>query len=299
MLRCLVFALPFALVALAPAQSLAADDCPDGWFCEQNGAPRPAPAAAPEGAPPARPPVARPLPPPAPPSNYEAPGYEAPGYEPSYPPPSYPPPGYEDEPRRMQLEVPPNPPPRPRRRNFYREWGLNFHVEAALMGDKAERASNAGMAGAGFALRYRPLPPLAFEAGVDILSGTDYQGYSRTEAGLVLNTLVFFNPHDVVQIYGLGGINFSGATVTIEPRSGETPFRRYDDHYSYFGGQLGLGLEVRVSRHIALSGDVVGFIRTRTDDLSDDVPEFTDPNTHRTTNTSGGGLIRVGVSFYW
>jgi len=220
-----------------------------------------------------------------------------------YAPPSYPPPGYDERP--MHLEVPDNPPLKEvdvwkkRHRDFRREWGFNLHLEAALMGNKPERASNAGMAGLGFAFRYRPLPPLAFEAGIDLLTGTDFQGFSRSEAGLLLNTLVFFNPHDVVQLYGLGGLNVSGATVTIAPRAGEAAFSRHDEDYSYFGGQLGIGLEVRVTRRIALSGDLLGFIRTRTDDLSDDVPEFTDPNTHRTTNTSGGGLIRVGASFYW
>ncbi|MEO6600986.1 MAG: outer membrane beta-barrel protein, partial [Polyangiaceae bacterium] len=136
-------------------------------------------------------------------------------------------------------------------------------------------------------------------AGLDLLTGTDFQGYSRSEVGLLLNTLVFFNPHDLVQLYGLGGLGFSGATVTISPRSGETPFARHDEDYSYFGGQLGLGVEVRVTRRIALSGDIIGFIRGRTDDLSDHVPEFTDPSLHRTTNTSGGGLLRVGATFYW
>ncbi len=174
-----------------------------------------------------------------------------------------------------------------------------MHLEASLLGNRSERASNAGMAGVGFGFRYRPLPPLAFEAGIDLLTGTDYQGYSRSEGALLLNTLVFFNPHDVVQLYGLGGIGFSGATVRIAPRSGEASFQRYDEHYSYFGGQLGLGVEVRVTRRVALSGDLIGFIRGRTDDRADEVPEFTDPNTHRTTNTSGGGLIRVGASFYW
>jgi opacity protein-like surface antigen len=199
----------------------------------------------------------------------------------------------------MHFDAPENPPPQKRRRGAFREWGFNLHLEAALLGNRPERASNAGMAGVGFGFRYRPLPPLAFEAGIDLLTGTDFQGYSRSEGALLLNTLVFFNPHDVVQLYGLGGIGFSGATVRIAPRSGEAPFQRYDDHYSYFGGQLGVGLEVRVTRRVALSGDLVGFIRGRTDDLSDDVPEFTDPNTHRTTNTSGGGLIRLGASFYW
>jgi Outer membrane protein beta-barrel domain len=278
MSRRLVFALPFALAALAPATSLAAEDCPDGWFCEDNAAPRPAPSTAPPGAP-ERP---RPAPPPAPPSAYN--------------PPSYPPPGYEPE---MRFDAPDNPPAKERRRGPYREWGFNLHLEAAILGNKPERASNAGMAGLGFGFRYRPIPHLAFEAGLDVLTGTDFQGYSRSEVGLLLNTLVFFNPHDVVQLYGLGGLGFSGATVTVAPRSGEAPFQRHDEDYSYFGGQLGLGVEVRVTRRIALSGDIIGFIRGRTDDHSDDVPEFTDPNTHRTTNTSGGGLLRVGATFYW
>jgi opacity protein-like surface antigen len=155
------------------------------------------------------------------------------------------------------------------------------------------------MGGVGFALRYRPLPPLAFEAGVDLLTGTDYQGYSRGEAALLLNTLVFFNPHDIVQMYALGGIGFSAANVRIAPRAGEASFASHDENYSYFGAQLGLGVEVRVSRSIALGGDILGFVRARTDDQADIAPEFEDPSTHRTTNTSGGGLLRVGATFYW
>jgi len=278
MSRCLAFALPFALVALAPAVALAAEDCPDGWFCEDSAAPRPPPAG----------------PRPLPPRPSDAPG-APPGPAPAYAPPGYPPPP-EDE---INLDVPDNPPPRKRHRRAYREWGFNLHLEAALMGNKPERANNAEMAGLGFGFRYRPLPPLAFEAGIDLLTGTDFQGYSRSEAALLLNTLVFFNPHDVVQIYGLGGLGFSGATVTIAPRSGETSFKRHDEDYSYFGGQLGFGVEVRVTRRIALSGDLIGFVRRRTDDLSDTTPEFVDPETHRTTNTSGGGLLRVGATFYW
>jgi hypothetical protein len=73
----------------------------------------------------------------------------------------------------------------------------------------------------------------------------------------------------------------------------------YPQTYSYFGAQLGLGTEVRVSRRIAIGGDVVGFIRGRTDDKASYAPEFVDPNTGRATNTSGGGLVRVGATFYW
>lgn len=290
MLRSFAFTLPFALVALAPATSLAADDCPDGWFCEENAAPQAPPSPTNE-----RPRPEAPRPPPEP----AAPGYGPPSYgPPGYPPPQGPPDSAEEPP--IFLDAPDSPPPTKRRhRRGFHEWGFNLHLEAALLGNKPERSSKAEMAGLGFGFRYRPIPVVAFEAGVDLLTGTDFQGYSRSEAALLLNTLVFFNPHDVVQLYGLGGLGFSGATVTIAPRSGESPFKRHDENYSYVGAQLGFGAEVRVTRRIAIAGDLVGFIRGRTDDQSDTVPEFTDPDTHRSTNTSGGGLLRVGATFYW
>lgn len=280
----LAFTLPFfALVALSPAASLAAEDCPDGWFCEENAASAP------------REPAQRPRPvrPSAPPDG----DGEAPlGPPPDYPPPSGPPPALADD--TIVLDVP-EPPPRKRQRRRFREWGFNLHLEAALLGNKSERASNSDMAGLGFALRYRPIPLLAIEGGVDLLTGTDFQGYSRSEAALLLNGLLFFNPHDVIQLYALAGLGFSAASVTISPRAGELPFPRHDEHYAYFGGQLGLGAEVRVTRRVALAGDLIGFVRGRTDDQADTVPEFIDPNTHRATNVSGGGLLRLGATFYW
>jgi hypothetical protein len=303
----------FALVALAPASALAAGDCPDGWFCDEGAAPQPRPPApeAPNAGPaPGERPGAPPPPPPeagSPPSEpgYTPPSYPPPGYgTPRYPPPGYGPRGYAppgeppDEPiifRDPDEEAAPTP---QRRRRPYHEWGFNLHLEDALLGNRAGRASNAQMAGLGFALRFRPLPPIAFEAGVDLLTGTDYNGYDRSEAALLLNTLVFFNPHDIVQVYALGGLGFSEADVTIAPQNGES-FPNHDEHYSYVGGQLGLGAEIRVSRRLAIAGDLIGFVRDRTDGQSDTVPEFTDPNSHRTTNTSGGGLIRIGATFYW
>ena len=72
-----------------------------------------------------------------------------------------------------------------------------------------------------------------------------------------------------------------------------------DQRYSYFGGQIGVGLEFRVLDTVSLDLDVVGFIRGRTDNAAQLHPEFTDPDTGRTTNTSGGGLFRGGITFYW
>jgi opacity protein-like surface antigen len=305
-----VLSLLSALVGLAPATAFAAGaDCPDGWFCE-DGAP-PAPAAPPGTDRPPMPtsPPAGAMPPmPASPAEGALPPRPnaPPGYNlPSYPPPSYgerEPTGEPGEPIEFhdpdadEEEEPPT--PRVHRRRQYHEWGFNLHLEDALLGDKSAKASNAQMDGLGFGLRYRPLPPIAFEAGLDLLTGTDFNGFDRNEVALSVNTYVFFNPHDVVQVYVLGGLGISGADVTVTPRDGES-FQRHDEHYSYFGGQIGAGAEVRVSRRVAISGDIIGFVRGRTDDTSDSAPEFVDPDTHRSTNTSGGGLLRLGATFYW
>lgn len=284
-MRRYAFSLPLLLVVFAPKTSHAASDCADGWFCEDS-APPPGSSPRPEPNERARP--ARPGMPEAP-----GPAYSPPGY----PPPSGPPDAADEG--AISLDAPDNPPPKKRHRRGFREWGFNLHLETALLGNGRRRASNSDMAGLGFGFRYRPLPAVAFEAGLDLLTGTDYEGYSRSEGGLLLNTLVFFNPRDVVQLYGLGGFGFSTASVTIAPRSGELPFKRHDEQYYYFGGQLGIGAEVRVTRNIAIAADLIGFVRGRIDDQSATVPEFIDPNTHRATNTSGGGLLRLGVTFYW
>jgi hypothetical protein len=63
--------------------------------------------------------------------------------------------------------------------------------------------------------------------------------------------------------------------------------------------QTGFGVEARVSKKVAIGGDVLGFVRGRTDAQENTRPEFVDPETHRASNASGGGLIRAGVTFYW
>jgi hypothetical protein len=65
------------------------------------------------------------------------------------------------------------------------------------------------------------------------------------------------------------------------------------------GAQLGFGVEARITRQFVLGGDLLGFLRERQDRDADEQPEFVDPVTHRTTNTSGGGVIRLGATFYW
>ncbi len=45
--------------------------------------------------------------------------------------------------------------------------------------------------------------------------------------------------------------------------------------------------------------DVRGFLRTRTDSAAASQPEFTNPQTGQTTNTSDGCLVTAGMTFYF
>jgi opacity protein-like surface antigen len=173
-----------------------------------------------------------------------------------------------------------------------REWGLNLHLEGAMFGKG--RFADSGMGGLGLGLRYKPSPYVGIQADVDFFGGRDYNGYRRGETAFALNALVFVNPRSKTQLYFLAGIGWSIAKAT-EDRSG------YDDivhRYSYFGGQVGIGVEFRLSKTVALNMDVRGFVRGRTDNNTRIDPEFRDAM-GRTTNTSGGGLLTGGLTFYF
>lgn len=248
-------------------------DCPDGWFCDQkpNAAPAPnTPPAAPEE-------------PPAPPPPAEEPSEE--------PPPP-------DE--RIDLAPPeypyPPPPPRRRWRRYRPELGLNLHLDLGVMGSGAR--SNSFMGGGGFSFRLRPVPVFALDLGLELAGGNDYNGNARVEDAFLVNALGFVNPHDRVQFYLMGGFSVGGASVHVH-RLGGAPVTPFDDSYDYVGAQFGAGLEWRLTRYFALATDFQVFVRGRTDETRNVDPEYVDPKTHLATNTSGGGLWRLGGTFYF
>jgi hypothetical protein len=278
MRRLAVFAAALsALGTLAPS-ARAAGDCPDGdWFCEPAPGAEPAPANPEPGPADERAPAARRQPPPA--------------FEPP------PPPGTYDD-REMRIDVERVQPARPRHRRHHREWGVNLHANVGLMGNDANMSPDADMNGLGGALRFRPIPYIAIEGAVELLWGTDYNGFQRFEQALMVSGLFYANPRSAVQLYGIAG--FGGGTAFLDSgiaADGQPVLR--DETYSYAGGHVGIGVEGRVTRHFALGADLIGFLRWRTDRHAADNPEFIDPVTHQTTNTSGGGLLRLGATFYW
>ncbi|HVJ16555.1 MAG TPA: hypothetical protein VM686_14035 [Polyangiaceae bacterium] len=267
--RCLAAS---AALLLLPTVALAQEECPDGdWFCENP------PSAGDDGA-------AGEAESPPPRENEAEPQKEGP------PLVVYTPKGSAKPSKVIVVEKPPPKAAKPRK---VREWGFNLHLSGALMGDKADE-HDAEMGGLGFAFRYRPIRALAIDAGLELIGGTDWNGFERRETGFMTNCLLFFNPKDKVQVFWFGGFGLSGARVQVE-----TDTESFEERYSYFGLQTGLGIEGRVSKKVALGADILGFVRGRSDARPNSRPEFVDEDTHQATNASGGGLIRGGVTFYW
>lgn len=258
---------PVTLLALgvfgAPLRARAAD-CTDGWFCAE--AP-PSPAPEPPPRPPSKPPV-RPASPTVP-----------------LPPPYQPP-------RQQALAAPP-PPAEAAPKG---EIAFNLHLDLGLFGSGAN--SDATIGGIGFGFRVRPAPVYALDLGLEFLGGTDYNGNDRAEQAFVTNAVVFLNPRDRVQAFVLAGVHIGGAQVRVAELGGR-PVPLHDIAYTYLGAEGGLGVEWRFARSVSISGDFQLFVRGRVDSNSYYEPEYVDADTHLTTNTSGGGLFRLGTTFYF
>jgi hypothetical protein len=289
-------ALVLAVPAVAWAQSAPAQGsgtCPPGsWFCGDAPQGQPVPAGQPVQ------PQLQPLPdpdaPPPPPRVRRLPGVT---YAPA---PQQPPVVVYQPPPPVMIVRPETPPPyeyappRPSRQMLGREWGLNLHLEGASIGGGTEH--NAGMGGAGAGLRFKPNRYFGLETDLDWLGGHGYVGDIRHETALSFNALMFLNPRSRAQLYLLAGFGWSWANSQNDPN--DPSASSFNNSYSYFGGQAGIGLEIRLTRVLALNVDLRGFVRSRTDQAAQQQPEFTNSQ-GQTTNTSGGGLLTGGMTLYF
>lgn len=172
-------------------------------------------------------------------------------------------------------------------------WGVNVRLEGVLLG-RTSRYGDTGMGGIGASLRYQPLPVVAIDLGLDLIGGTDYNGFDRAELMWSLSGLFFFNPRMPVKVYTIAGLNMSAADVEVIYVDGSSD----DQGWHYFGGHLGLGVQAELTPRLALNVDLTGFLRGRTDSLARREPEFIDDR-GRMTNMSGGALLRAGLTFFW
>jgi hypothetical protein len=163
--------------------------------------------------------------------------------------------------------------------NSDRKVGLHFDVGGTF-------GPQVLMGGFSGALRFRPNGHVGIDLGSGYFVGNDYQGFYRTEIPLTTDFLFFVNPQHKVQVYFLlgPGMSFGRVDTFNEVR-----------HMTYAGGQAGIGLELRLAPAFALNIDVRGVLRHRID--GDPRPEFIDGT--RSTDTSGGGVLAFGATFYF
>jgi hypothetical protein len=156
-----------------------------------------------------------------------------------------------------------------------------------------------GVGGGGVAFRIRPVEWFAIDIGAGIYGGQDYQGAARWEVPVVADLLFFFNPRDRFQLYALvgAGVSVGQQGSYTRDRFGDREFIASRD-LAYVGGEAGLGLEWRVGRHFALNLDLRGFLREQVASPSPEFVEVVGGRT-RSTNTSGGFMANVGMTFYF
>lgn len=157
-------------------------------------------------------------------------------------------------------------------------------------------SENVRMGGVQAGVRFRPSRMFGIELGVGAYGGTDYNGMTRGEIPVTFDFMFFLPRASRVQAYVLGGFGVSYAHTTgFHQGYG----REMERDMAYFGGQMGLGLEWRIAPRFALSTDIRAFIRTRVSEDIGDLPEFYDPSTGESTDTSVGAVGTLGAHFYF
>ena len=134
-----------------------------------------------------------------------------------------------------------------------RPWGLTAHLASGFVAEGLNQGvghyHDAGLAGAGLALRIALTRHLALQGEGDILGGFDTVGYPRVEGLALGSLLVFLNPNDKWQVFleGTSGLDASRITASKESLDGPT--------YTYYNVVVGggLGLEWRAFERISFS----------------------------------------------
>ena len=184
----------------------------------------------------------------------------------------------EQHPQRLRLQ-------RPRQR--VRRFSLNARIGSMI----GERLRMGGLEGS---IRFRPARIFGVEFAVGAYGGTDWNDMDRIEVPVSFNFMFWLPKASRFQVYFLAGAGMSYAHA-------EGMHRGYGEFMSrdmtYIGAQGGIGFEWRIHDRFALSLDARAFIRTRVD--ADDLPEFFNPDTGQTTDTSAGGIGTLGAHFYF
>ncbi len=267
-----------ALLVTAPA--FAAEPCEsDAWFCDESPAgSSPAPAASNASSEAKPEPAKEPAAPPEP-FVIQSSGAAATSPRPTASRAVYRSTGGDTTPRTRGTQ----------KKEQDRHFGFNLRLASLLMEQDKNTHPDAGMSGLGVGLRFLPAPFVALEPSIDGLGGRDELGRQRTETTLGFNTIFFLNPDDPILIYGVLGV----FTTSAEVKGTQSAPVPHGGRFSYVGGQVGAGIELRLGPALAFNAELLGYARQRNELPG---PEETSRELRR---DSGGGIVRGGMSLYF
>lgn len=178
--------------------------------------------------------------------------------------------------------------------------GLGAYASGLFLAGSDSARERPAMGGAGAMMRYRHSPHFATEATIAGMFGRDYNGDTRAEVPVTLGGVVYFNPRNRFQVYGLLGAGLSFASVQYDLPNARARGMS-EAGYFYLGGYAGIGAEWQLSQSFSLFFDVRGFMRGRVDRDAERNPEFTRMQgaTTQTTNASMGLTGNLGAMFWF
>ena len=178
--------------------------------------------------------------------------------------------------------------------------GLGAFATGLFLGGSDSARERPAMGGAGALMRFRHSPHLATEATIGGMYGRDYNGDTRAEVPVTLGGVVYFNPRNRFQVYGLLGGGLSFATVQYDNDNARARGMR-EAGYFYLGGYAGIGAEWQLSQNFSLFFDLRGFMRARVDSDAESNPEFSRVRggVTQTTNGSMGMTGNLGAMFWF
>lgn len=180
---------------------------------------------------------------------------------------------------------------RPTRYRLVQPWqnrkvGLTARMATMLSSDVQMGGIQAG-------LRFRPSRIFGLEIGVGAFGGSDYNDMRRFEVPVSFDMLFFLPRASRVQANFLTGMHVGYSAVDgFHTGYGRDMTRQM----AHLGAQVGFGLEWRLSPGFALSADLRAFIRER---VGFGAPEFVNPVTGQTSDTSVGAVGSLGMHFYF
>jgi hypothetical protein len=177
-------------------------------------------------------------------------------------------------------------------------WALTAHLMSGFVAEGLSpglgRYHDAGLAGAGLALRVRLDRHFSVQAEGNLLAGANSAGYGRLETLGLGSVLLFLNPDDRFQIYLEGTTGLDGSRVASKKEAIDGPTYTY--YNAVIGG--GIGAEWRAFERVSFTAHVRSLLRGRLGDTVRGDSALGDPDA-REAKTAAMTLASLGATYHF